>query len=108
MVEQISKDNISLENKEKINPYSVDGITLKITKNNVDEPVYNDIIHDLSEEKKIFKDIYFHKGDFFFLPVVYISDEKTITIKNEDYKKKLGSCAYGFTVGPDTLIKRKI
>lgn len=94
VVEQISKDNISLENKEKINPYSVDGITLKITKNNVDEPVYNDIIHDLSEEKKIFKDIYFHKGDFFFLPVVYISDEKTITIKNEDYNV---SFLYDFT-----------
>jgi signal transduction histidine kinase len=72
--------------REAVNPYYLDGITLKITHDKRDTPLYNDMILDLSEEKKILGHIYTQRTDVFFLPMILISEEKSFNAGNEEYK----------------------
>lgn len=85
IIELIQRSDMPSLQQENINPYFMDGITLIITGDKFNTPIYNDTINDLSGEKKIFGHIFYQKGEFFFLPVVILSDYKELNIGNEEY-----------------------
>lgn len=85
ITEMIQSSDMYSLSREAVNPYYVDGITLKITHDKRDTPIYNDMALDLSEEKELFGHIYTQRSDLFFLPMILISEEKSFIAGNEEY-----------------------
>ncbi len=63
----------------EINPYNIQGITLRIVDKNLNTQVYCDIISDISMEKKIFDHIYYKAGDDKLHPtIIYYEDQEIV------------------------------
>jgi two-component system, OmpR family, sensor histidine kinase ArlS len=71
--------------QEKINPYYIDGITLKILDKTLNEIIYNDINLDIINSKKLFDHIYYEKGLINLRTHIILFEEKEITVNGKKY-----------------------
>jgi signal transduction histidine kinase len=85
IVEYLLKPDTEAITGEIVNPYYLDGITLKVINNTNKSVIYDDLIKDLSEEKKLFGHVFYENSKDFFIPVVIMSDTKEISTDNEKY-----------------------
>jgi signal transduction histidine kinase len=85
IVEYLLKPETEAITGEIVNPYYLDGITLKVINNTNKSVIYDDLIKDLSEEKKLFGHVFYENSKDFFIPVVIMSDTKEISTDNEKY-----------------------
>ncbi len=70
---------------ENINPYNIQGISLKIVDKNQNAQIYSDIISDITNEKKIFRHIYVKTGQDRLHPVIMYSEQKEVKIAGKDH-----------------------
>ncbi|MGB8452799.1 MAG: HAMP domain-containing sensor histidine kinase [Anaerocolumna sp.] len=84
IVELIKNSDLALLNRDTVNPYFIDGISLKIV-NNTNTVIYNDMVDDFSEEKKILGHIFYQDIEDAFLPAFIIFENQEITLENENY-----------------------
>lgn len=68
-----------------INPYYVDGISLKIVDISLKNEVYSDILFDISEENKIFNHIYYKKEYEDVRSNLILYEKDDLTINNREY-----------------------
>lgn len=68
-----------------INPYFIDGITLKIT-NSTNAVIYNDMVEDFTGEKKILGHVFYQNNEDAFLPAIILFEKNDITVGNENYR----------------------
>ncbi len=85
IMELIQESGLTSLRKETVNPYLIDGITLKIINNNTGSEIYNDMTEDFSGEKRILDHIYYQNSQDSFLPAVILFEEKEMTADNIDY-----------------------
>lgn len=71
------KENKTLQNINHWgNPYNIDGISFKIIDLSSNKIVYNDIVKDISKEKKVFNHIYFKQVKGSANPVIIFEEDK--------------------------------
>ncbi len=86
IVQRIENSGVTSMSRETvINPYLIDGITLRIINNRTKSEIYNDRTDDFSGEKKILGHIYYQNNEDTFLPAVILFEEREITRGKEDY-----------------------
>ncbi|MDF2586293.1 MAG: hypothetical protein K0S41_134 [Anaerocolumna sp.] len=73
-------------NLEYINPYYIDGITLKIFDKQSNKIIYNDINLDISNSKKMFNHIYYEKGFINLRTHIIVFEEKQIVTDNNVFQ----------------------
>lgn len=101
IIEQFQRADLTSQYKEIINPYYVDGISLKIINSKYNTVVYNDIITDFSEEKKLFRHVLYSQRDIFLLPDIVVTDSKEFVM---DHKKYIVFFQYDLTESNEKLI----
>lgn len=70
---------------ENINPYNIQGISLKIVDKNQNAQIYSDMISDITNEQKIFRHIYVKTGQDRLHPIIIYSEEKEVKIAGKDH-----------------------
>ncbi|QHQ60271.1 two-component sensor histidine kinase [Anaerocolumna sedimenticola] len=80
------KNNGKSQNNKILNPYIIDGFTLKIINKDTKSVIYNDTGKDYSGDKKIFGYITYQRNDNVFMPIIIISENREITTGDETYK----------------------
>lgn len=73
-------------NLEYLNPYYIDGITLKIFDKQSNKIIYNDINLDISNSKKMFNHIYYEKGFINLRTHIIVFEEKQIVTDNNVFQ----------------------
>lgn len=73
-------------NLEYINPYYIDGITLKLFDKQSNKIIYNDINLDISNSKKMFNHIYYEKGFINLRTHIIVFEEKQIVTDNNVFQ----------------------
>lgn len=100
IIDFIQKSNPEAITAETVNPYFMDGITLKVVDNTDNTVIYDDLNKDLSEEKKIFGHIFYKSSDDFFIPIVIMTDTEEIST---DIKKYTVHFQYDLTESGEKL-----
>ena len=100
IIEGIEDTNTKDLNTRLINPYYIQGISLKIVDKSTKEEKYCDIIFDVSKEKKIFQHIYYKKGLDRSHPAIILYEEKELKRGTREYKVYL---QYDFSDSRDKL-----
>ena len=86
IIERIQDLHITELTAGMINPYYIQGISLKIVDKNAKEVIYKDTIFDVSNKKKIFKRIYYKRGDNKLHPVIILYEGKELSIDKTKYE----------------------
>lgn len=71
---------------ESINPYYIQGISLKVVDKKTGQEIYNDIIIDISKDEKLFNRIYYENGQKKLHPIIIYYEEKEFAINLRQYK----------------------
>lgn len=85
IIERIQDPQIRELTAGMINPYYIQGISLKIINENTKEEIYRDIPFDVSNEKKILKRIYYKRGHNKLHPMIILYEEKELSIDKIKY-----------------------
>lgn len=86
---------------ESVNPYCIQGISLKVIDKNTRQEIYNDIVIDISKEKKLFNRIYYENGQKKLHPIIIFYEEKEFEINSRLYK---ASFQYDLSDSSDKLL----
>ena len=85
IIERIQNPQIKELTTEMINPYYIQGISLKIVNNRTKEEIYRDTLFDVSGERKILKRIYYKRGHNKLHPVIILYEEKQLSINKTKF-----------------------
>lgn len=91
-----------------INPYYIQGISLKVVEKETNRVIYSDLINDIIKEKKAFNRIYYKKGQDKLHPIIIVSEVKEFNIDkkefNIDNKEYTVYFQYDFSDSSDKLL----
>lgn len=85
IIEHIKITDNTYTRMEEINPYNIQGISIKIVDKNRNTQVYCDIISDISTEKKTFEHIYYKPGEDKLHPTIIYGEKKEIVIDGKEH-----------------------
>lgn len=85
IIDQIKISEETYVGVEEINPYNIQGISLRIVDKNRNRQIYCDIISDISSEKKILDHIYYKSGEDKLHPTIIYGEKKDIVIDEKEH-----------------------
>jgi len=86
IIERIKNPKTNQSTSSLINPYYIQGISLKIVDKSTNNVKYCDIIFDVTKEKKLFQHIYFKRGQNNTHPVIILYEEKELKKGTNEYR----------------------
>jgi Signal transduction histidine kinase len=76
IIDQIQNPSVGNLSQGLVNPYLIQGISLKIVDKKTGEVLYCDLLSDISKEHKMFGRFYLKKGENRYRPIIMVEDKE--------------------------------